>query len=171
MNPKVVMKIDEYQNMQSAYYVPNLQQYRIRAGLSQIELAKKIWGEEAVSKRVKLWESLKCRMSASCLITVSEILSCTPSCLTRSPIDNLELLKSDHQKHGEVCTEPNICIDCTQAYSGSSCRWINGHKQVVGWTAEKTSLAICEEYCVETYKITDCPNFERGRIPKKNGKQ
>ena len=71
------------------------------------------------------------------------------------------------------CNSANICIECKNACGGCSwTRWDEARKRVAfepvpGWTAEKVPFrgmnsAIYGAEAEYTYKITACPQFERG---------
>lgn len=57
----------------------------------------------------------------------------------------------------------NICINCKNAVPdnrGHGCEWSRNFDPVPGWTAEPTILRAGGNE-IESYRITDCPKFER----------
>ena len=55
-----------------------------------------------------------------------------------------------------------LCWSCKKACGGKDCPWAGKLKPVEGWTAEPAIIR-GNGTAIETYSITDCPLYEKGR--------
>lgn len=58
-----------------------------------------------------------------------------------------------------------LCWSCSKACGGSDCPWANKLQPVEGWVATKKTTKDCGQEVV-SYRITECPLFEKGRRKK-----
>lgn len=82
---------------------------------------------------------------------------------------------------GQTATQTNICFDCKKACGG--CSWSEfdpdarqpRFEPVPGWEAKPVMLQVGNhaggKVLVETYQITDCPEFERDEPRKRDSRQ
>jgi hypothetical protein len=65
---------------------------------------------------------------------------------------------------GKTTEQGNICFDCAHACGG--CSWSARFEPVPGWTAEPVKIRYYNTHegpkFTRTYRITACPQFERG---------
>ena len=53
-----------------------------------------------------------------------------------------------------------LCWRCAKAIN-NGCSWSERFEPVQGWTAVPTKIN-CEYYMADSYRVIDCPEFERG---------
>lgn len=53
-----------------------------------------------------------------------------------------------------------LCWSCAKACGGSDCPWANKLQPVEGWVA-KPSLILSNKHQMETYRIIECPLYEK----------
>lgn len=67
------------------------------------------------------------------------------------------------KQENKTSSRVQLCCYCMKAYGG--CAWSRRFEPVEGWTATPTVINATNrqgEYEVKSYKITACPEFERG---------
>ena len=53
-----------------------------------------------------------------------------------------------------------LCWRCAKAAT-NGCAWSASFKPVNGWTAVPTKIT-CADHTADSYRVVDCPEFERG---------
>ena len=81
---------------------------------------------------------------------------------------------SKKQSENAYTRNQTLCWDCAKACAG--CNWSRQHEPVDGWEAVPTKIKICSTVEMDTYRVINCPEFERDalnggtiRLPKVKG--
>jgi len=134
--------------------------------MSERELANLLWGKGSKVTKIKYWESLAQRISYDYLLKLAAILRCEPEDLTGRAVGRAAPM---YKKARSTASRANICFDCENACGGALCQWADRLEPVPGWTAEVVSHSYRGDV-IDTYHVTACPNFIKGRAARVKGK-